>query len=74
MGGLANALIISTYFPRNATFAGGVHRRLDMLVESLGRASSHVTALFLVRREIDCSEPERRFLGRKLEQCEIAPN
>jgi len=55
-----NALLVSTHFPRDASYAGGVHRRLDMLMEALTTAGAQVTALFLVRPEVGSSEPERR--------------
>jgi len=55
-----NALLVSTHFPRDASYAGGVHRRLDMLMEALLSASTHVTALFLVRPEVGSDEPQRR--------------
>ncbi|HMF40268.1 MAG TPA: glycosyltransferase family 4 protein [Polyangia bacterium] len=56
-----NALLVSTHFPRDASYAGGVHRRLDMLMAALTSASDKVTALFLVRPDaVDAAEPARR--------------
>jgi len=56
-----NALLVSTHFPRDASYAGGVHRRLDMLMAALTAASAKVTALFLVRPDaVDAAEPARR--------------
>jgi len=52
-------LIITTRFPQDATFAGGVYRRLDLEVEALVSVTDNLTVLVLIREETACSEAQR---------------
>ena len=57
---MRSALLISTHFPKDSTWMGGIHRRLDMLAEALGAVSDSLAVLLLVRTESRYTENERR--------------
>src|SRR5262249_10273639 len=69
MSVLSHWLVVTTYFPQDASFAHGVYRRLDVLMEALSSACERLTVLVFVWSERPYSEAERaeyeRYLSRR---------